>query len=211
MSSSHTINIQALLENHRAQAYSNIAAYTLLIEANACGTQLYDHFLNLGEEIDLIWSTVPFQNPSFSQINRHLAVVLVFRTWAVWGKNSKVMISLLFAALLMACPTGYFVYHGLSSTTFGPSPSGVDYVCWMVTPAGNIIFLDYIVVVIFETIILVLTILKCLQHREYCLVLAHVNNTFKISPGLPRSQNKEIPSNCYTISRRYAKDLTIML
>ncbi|KAF8516007.1 hypothetical protein BU17DRAFT_93114 [Hysterangium stoloniferum] len=57
MSSSHTINIQALLENHRAQAYSDIAAYTLLIEAKACGKQLYDHFLNLGEEIDLIWST----------------------------------------------------------------------------------------------------------------------------------------------------------
>ncbi|KAF8526641.1 hypothetical protein BU17DRAFT_62128 [Hysterangium stoloniferum] len=79
MSSSHTINIQALslvLENHRAAAYSDsmhvlpfvdhssvhtnrfiVAGYTLLIEAEACWTQLYDHFLNLGEEIDLIWST----------------------------------------------------------------------------------------------------------------------------------------------------------
>ncbi|KAF8530586.1 hypothetical protein BU17DRAFT_79421 [Hysterangium stoloniferum] len=56
MSSSHTINIQAYLENHRAHAYSD-TGYTLLIEAKACGTQLYDHFLNLGEEIDLIWST----------------------------------------------------------------------------------------------------------------------------------------------------------
>ncbi|KAF8513265.1 hypothetical protein BU17DRAFT_68880 [Hysterangium stoloniferum] len=92
ISSSHTINIQALSENHRAAAYSDIAGYTFvligklstlslppettavdrsvpspppgplplhtsLIEADACGTQLYDHFLNLGEEINLIWTT----------------------------------------------------------------------------------------------------------------------------------------------------------
>ncbi|KAF8530575.1 hypothetical protein BU17DRAFT_60277 [Hysterangium stoloniferum] len=34
----------------------------------------------------------------------------------------------------------------------GPSPIGnADYVCWAVTPPGNIIFLDYIFLVIFET------------------------------------------------------------
>ncbi|KAF8530577.1 hypothetical protein BU17DRAFT_60279 [Hysterangium stoloniferum] len=55
-----TLDLTALsleIENYHAAAYSNIAGYTLLIEAEACGTQLYDHFLNLGEEIDLIWST----------------------------------------------------------------------------------------------------------------------------------------------------------
>ncbi|KAF8530552.1 hypothetical protein BU17DRAFT_30891, partial [Hysterangium stoloniferum] len=97
--------------------------------------QLYDHFLTLGEEIDLIWST-PWNagkilyyatkypafldgafllytvfaplgtTPSTCELLYKLSgvmivvgiaiaeFVLVFRTWAVWGKNSKVMISL---------------------------------------------------------------------------------------------------------------------
>ncbi|KAF8530551.1 hypothetical protein BU17DRAFT_60260 [Hysterangium stoloniferum] len=199
MSSSHTINIQALslnIENHHAAVYSNIAGYTLLIETEACGTQLYDHFLNLGEEIDLIWSTpwnagkilyYATKYPAFldgafllycttpntcgllyklSGVMMVVGIVIAefFRTWAVWGQNNKVMISLLCAELLMGCLTGYFVYHGFSPITFGPSPSGVDFVCWIATPLGKTIFLNYIVVVIFETIILVLTILKCLQH-----------------------------------------------
>ncbi|KAF8508342.1 hypothetical protein BU17DRAFT_70830 [Hysterangium stoloniferum] len=199
MSSSHIINIQALplvLETHRATAYSDIAGYALLIEVEARRRQLYDHFLNLGEEIDHIWTTpwnvgkilyyaakypafldgafslyiqfAPFgTTPSTSMVIAGIIVaefVLVFRTWAVWGKNSKVGISLLCVGLLMAALSGYFAHHSFSLTTFGPSPIGVDYVCWIVTPAGNIIFLDYILLVIFETIILILTILKCLQH-----------------------------------------------
>ncbi|KAF8530548.1 hypothetical protein BU17DRAFT_60257 [Hysterangium stoloniferum] len=177
------------LGTYRASAYPDVAGYTLLNEAKASVMQLYDHFLTIGTEIDVIWPTpwsvgkVLFYatkypalldgafllystTPSTSMMVVGMALaefVLVFRTWAVWGKNSTVGISLLCAAFILACPTGYFTYYGFSQIKFGPSPRDVNEVCWVVTPPGNIIFLDYLLVVVFETIILILTTLKCFQ------------------------------------------------
>ncbi|KAF8530549.1 hypothetical protein BU17DRAFT_60258 [Hysterangium stoloniferum] len=193
-SSSQTIDIQTLsldLGNYRAAT-------------------VYDHFLTIGAEIDLIWPTPwnagkvlfyatkypalldsafllytsvapPVTTPSTCELLYKIAggmivagiavaeFILVFRTWAVWGKNSAVGISLLCAAFILACPIGYFAYHGISPITYGPSPiTSTDYVCWPVTPPGNIIFLDYILLVMFETSAFMLLML--LAGKVFCTI-----------------------------------------
>ncbi|KAF8530563.1 hypothetical protein BU17DRAFT_60268 [Hysterangium stoloniferum] len=151
MSSSQSIDIQKLsldLETYRAGATNAhvVASFTLL---------LYDHFLTIGSEIDLIWPT-PWS----------AGKVLFYAT-----KYPALLDS---AFLLYTCfaPPGLIV-TGITVAEYGPSPiANADFVCWGVTPPGNTIFLDYILLVIFET-----NAINILCHRpdEYIVTLLPVS------------------------------------
>jgi len=87
-------------------------------------------------------------------------LVLVFRTWAIWGRNSKLAVGLLLLLCVLAIPTAFFAYGGLVHIEFGPSPSQDLESCWMTKNPNKVLFIDYIMIVIFESIILGLTVYK---------------------------------------------------
>jgi len=90
-------------------------------------------------------------------------LILVFRTWAIWGKSSKLALSLLAFLCCLAIPTGIIAYIGLNSVEFSPSPSLLE-TCWVTKPISPILFIDYVIIVAFESVVLALTLYKGLQH-----------------------------------------------
>ncbi|KAF8590890.1 hypothetical protein K439DRAFT_1657008, partial [Ramaria rubella] len=190
-------SVQVTLEDSRIVSYCNLASYAML---------LYDYFLTIGQEVELVWPTSWSLGKLLYCITRYFAfvdgamscyfhtiapftvlpstctllykfsgaliiwgmvvseLILVFRTWAIWGQSNKVAITLLSLVAILAIPTGFFAYWGLKQVTFGPSPISRLGSCWITTTPSNILFSEYIIVAVFETVILALTMYKGLYH-----------------------------------------------
>ncbi|KAF8485448.1 hypothetical protein JB92DRAFT_3101514 [Gautieria morchelliformis] len=91
-------------------------------------------------------------------------LILVFRTWAIWGQQSRLPACLLLLLGIMAIPTVVFVYRGLAPVKFVRSPNSRLIPCWETTHPGSILFLNYIIVIFFESVILAVTMYKGVQH-----------------------------------------------
>lgn len=63
---------------------------------------------------------------SWSLIDYSSAVILVFRTWAIWGRNSKLAIGLLALLHILAIPTAFFAHIGLGHVECTPSSSNLS-------------------------------------------------------------------------------------
>jgi hypothetical protein len=153
-----------------------------------------NEFRNVGRRMYASWYITPAKSIT------SFAVILVFRTWAIWGQRSRLPTCLLLFLGIIAIPTAVFVYRGLAPvkcapTIFQPcclifhimftpvvrSPNSRLIPCWESAHPSSILFLDYIMVIVFEsgpyssrfqrfslsdgvTVILAVTMYKGVQH-----------------------------------------------
>ncbi|KAF8519815.1 hypothetical protein JB92DRAFT_2896880 [Gautieria morchelliformis] len=93
-------------------------------------------------------------------------LVLVFRTWAIWGKSNRVAITLLALIVTMTIPIGVFTHLGTAGLKFVVSPAPRKS-CWIDSNLSPIAIGDYIIVLLFESVILSLTVFKGRQHLRF--------------------------------------------
>ncbi|KAF8516598.1 hypothetical protein JB92DRAFT_2234239 [Gautieria morchelliformis] len=97
-------------------------------------------------------------------------IVLIFRTWAIWRQARKVAFGLPILLVIVVVPLVYLTRIGLTSVSFAdvttlPIPHLPS--CF-ITRNDDITFLwDYIIIVSFETVILVLTLIQGVQHYRH--------------------------------------------
>ncbi|KAF8509156.1 hypothetical protein JB92DRAFT_2948664 [Gautieria morchelliformis] len=116
-------------------------------------------------------STSPFLCLLLNQVAGSLIVwgmaiaelVLIYRTWAIWGRDSKFFCWGFVILSAFAIPIVYFSYKALAHVKFGPSPYPHLQTCWKMNDPYSILYVDYIIVVILESVILGLTIYKVWQ------------------------------------------------
>jgi len=91
-------------------------------------------------------------------------IILILRTCAIWGNESRIAIGLGTLLLVFALSGGYFVARYNASLQFSKNPFSVA-PAYIVTRVDTLIFVPYVTFVAFETVVLVLTLWKVKQQR----------------------------------------------
>jgi len=89
--------------------------------------------------------------------------ILAVRTWVIWHRDRRVAIGLCAALILFWIPVFYFLQVALYSLVFTTPPSPNLPGCFLLKQK-NILFAVFVLVMVFETLILALTLLKGLEH-----------------------------------------------
>ncbi|KAJ3482312.1 hypothetical protein NLI96_g7065 [Meripilus lineatus] len=100
-------------------------------------------------------------------------IILVVRTWAIWGRGKRIGYALLAASILAVVPVLVIENIFLKSIVFSPHPGPATPGC-LLTSANPIIALSFVVVIVFETFVLVLTLIKGVQQcklRNHDIIL----------------------------------------
>ncbi|KAF8491251.1 hypothetical protein JB92DRAFT_3006766 [Gautieria morchelliformis] len=97
-------------------------------------------------------------------------IVLIFRTWAIWGRSRKVAFGLPILMVIVVVPLGYLTRIGLTSLSFAgvtrlPIPNRQS--CFITRNGSVTILWDYVIIVSFETVILVLTLIQGVRHYRH--------------------------------------------
>ncbi|CAL1700259.1 unnamed protein product [Somion occarium] len=90
-------------------------------------------------------------------------MILVIRTWAIWGRSKAIGITLTVCAVLACGSVLYVEKSFLDSLRFFTYPSRATAGC-LITTQNSIVAVSFIVVIIFETFLLILTSIKGIQH-----------------------------------------------
>ncbi|KAK7682860.1 hypothetical protein QCA50_014246 [Cerrena zonata] len=90
-------------------------------------------------------------------------IILTIRTWAIWGRSKRIGIILGVSALVAIIPTLYIEKVFLDSLVFSPYPSPATPGC-LLTAGNPIIAASFVIVILFETLVLTLTLIKGVQH-----------------------------------------------
>jgi len=92
--------------------------------------------------------------------------ILILRTYAIWKSNKYIAYGL--TALLIACTAGggYFLEKSLLSLTFIPSPSKSVFPGCFIINFERILWISYLLILVFHSVILVLTLLRVIQQRR---------------------------------------------
>ncbi|KIJ26416.1 hypothetical protein M422DRAFT_38250 [Sphaerobolus stellatus SS14] len=94
-------------------------------------------------------------------------IILVFRTWAIWGEDKRIGYGLCIFFIAVVTPLIYLTHLGLPAISIAPVsflPSQRLTSCLVTEDRGVTILADYVIVTFFETVILVLTLIKGLGH-----------------------------------------------
>ncbi|KIJ29082.1 hypothetical protein M422DRAFT_37102, partial [Sphaerobolus stellatus SS14] len=94
-------------------------------------------------------------------------IILIYRTWAIWGGDKRIGYGLCIFFIAVVTPLIYLTHLGLPAISIAP----VSFLtsqrltsCLVTEDRGVTILADYVIVTIFETVILVLTLIKGLGH-----------------------------------------------
>ncbi|KAF8485447.1 hypothetical protein JB92DRAFT_3027651 [Gautieria morchelliformis] len=79
------------------------------------------------------------------------ALALVFRTWAIWGQDSRLAVRWLFVLSIMAISTCCLSLPWATVVSVVTSPNSRLIACWGFINTRNILFLDYIMIIAFES------------------------------------------------------------
>ncbi|KAH8102028.1 hypothetical protein BXZ70DRAFT_47824 [Cristinia sonorae] len=90
-------------------------------------------------------------------------IILMIRTWAIWGRSRRIAICLGVACVSLLVPVLVIEHLWLKTLVFSPYPSPATPGC-LLTGGSSIIAVSFIIVIIFETFVLVLTLIKGVQH-----------------------------------------------
>jgi len=102
-------------------------------------------------------------------------VLLIIRTVAIWGGDKRVVYGLSLLLFAVAIPAAYSGVESLLQLQFAPSPSFANLGC-LVTNLGEVGFLAYAVLMLFETILLIVTLSRAAHQRD----LRHTNLFYTI-------------------------------
>ncbi|KAL4255617.1 hypothetical protein AB1N83_012682, partial [Pleurotus pulmonarius] len=89
-------------------------------------------------------------------------IILMLRTYAIWNRRRSVQITLCALCLLVFVPGVIVTHLESASLVYGPSEDGCN-----LDHASVIIFVAYVLLVISETIIVALTLIKAFQHLRH--------------------------------------------
>jgi len=90
-------------------------------------------------------------------------VILVVRTWAIWGRTRFMAICLASVFTLCVVPVIYIESVYLDSVSFTPIPSSGCFV----SQGSTLIGIDFIIIITFESFVLVLTLIKGVKHYRH--------------------------------------------
>ncbi|KAF8590055.1 hypothetical protein K439DRAFT_1657616 [Ramaria rubella] len=91
-------------------------------------------------------------------------IILIFRTWATWGQNRTILVLLVVLMTLVGVPAIYLTHAGLTSLQFSESPIPTVRSCFIVSKHDKNLLWDFALILLFETIILGLTLLRRVCH-----------------------------------------------
>ncbi|KAJ8689065.1 hypothetical protein PTI98_013129 [Pleurotus ostreatus] len=89
-------------------------------------------------------------------------IILMLRTYAIWNRRRSIQITLYILCLLVFVPGLVVTQLESASLIYGPSEGGCN-----LEHASVIIFVAYVLLVISETIIVTLTLIKAFQHLRH--------------------------------------------
>lgn len=90
--------------------------------------------------------------------------ILILRTWAIWGRDKRVGISLAVLFLLLWVVNCYFMSTFLKSLRLAPGHAIAPFQNGCLPVGGNnILYVEFVVLMAFETLVLALTLLKGIQ------------------------------------------------
>ncbi|KAK7680417.1 hypothetical protein QCA50_016658 [Cerrena zonata] len=110
--------------------------------------------------------------------------ILLVRTWAIWGRGSKLAISFLILFALAAGPALAIQNMFMNSIVFAPLSNPATPGC-LVVAGSPVIAISFIIVIIIETIVLILTLIKAIQHCKlyysHCGILTEVFTSVRLT------------------------------
>ncbi|KAF8503194.1 hypothetical protein JB92DRAFT_2970844 [Gautieria morchelliformis] len=144
----------------------------LLTRYSVCVDSLmlaYFHFAS-GQSVSARTELAGFYQPGTNII---LLVVLIFRTWAIWRQERKVAFGLPILMVIVVVPLVYLTRIGLTSVSFAdvttlPIPNLQS--CFITRNDDITMLWDYVIIVSFETVILILTLIQGVRHCRSSLV-----------------------------------------
>jgi len=180
------------LHDNRIETYCHVASYALVV---------YDYFLTLGLEIELIWPTPLTLGTVLYYITRYSAfidgalliyartapastsisacniffrasgalivigtffaeMILILRTVAMWGGSQFLCVFFLAFVIIALGPIGYLSIKTMGHHDYVTSIRPDLLACVEAKLLGSIIFVDYILVALFESLIFTLTMYK---------------------------------------------------
>ncbi|TCD64262.1 hypothetical protein EIP91_004301 [Steccherinum ochraceum] len=90
-------------------------------------------------------------------------IILVVRTWAIWGRSKRIGIALGVVSVVALTPVLVIEHLFLNSLTFAPYPNPATPGC-LLTGGSSVIAISFVIVIMFETFVLILTLVKGVQH-----------------------------------------------
>jgi len=90
-------------------------------------------------------------------------IILMVRTWAIWGRSRRIAIFLGVACASALIPVLVIEHYFLKSLVFSPYPNPATPGC-LLTAGSPVIAVSFIIVILFETFVLILTLIKGVQH-----------------------------------------------
>jgi len=96
-----------------------------------------------------------------------LSGILILRTYAIWGNNTKIAGGLIVLLVGVFSGTGYFLQQFLNSLVLSTSPSRKAFPGCFVMKASQILWFAYLFILIFETTVFAMTIYKSLNQGKY--------------------------------------------
>jgi len=90
-------------------------------------------------------------------------IILAMRTWVIWSRDRRVALGLGLLLVLLWIPVFFFLNEALSSLVFTVPPKLNTPGCFLASQK-NILYVVFILIMIFETVILTLTLIKGLEH-----------------------------------------------
>lgn len=125
---------------------------------------LYHQFAVMSpNECDLIYKTIGYQLGTGTLIAES---ILAVRTWVIWNRNPYIAITLVSGLVIFWTPVFYFLAQSLNSLVFTTAPDPSTPGCFLLSQK-NILFVVFILVATFETLILILTIVKLFTHTRW--------------------------------------------
>lgn len=88
-------------------------------------------------------------------------LILIIRTWAIWGRDARIGLGLFAGFIGLWIANSYFLNEFLTSLKFLPAQSISPFLQGCLPVAGgNVLYIDFVLLMVFETIVLALTVIK---------------------------------------------------
>ncbi|KII94860.1 hypothetical protein PLICRDRAFT_169569 [Plicaturopsis crispa FD-325 SS-3] len=89
--------------------------------------------------------------------------ILALRTWVIWRRDMRIAFGLGLGLVLFWVPVFYFDAQALNSIVFTTPPQPNLPGCYVATQK-NVLFVVFVMIMVFETLILILTLVKGIDH-----------------------------------------------